>query len=346
MDPDIAITLDKEPRRSVVARRLKTVSVVVLLFAVVTAAFPLLLLAAAAVDAARALARSRPWVGVRLLTFGWVYLAAEVWGVLGLAAIWLFGGAGRGRHLMLQWTYALQGAWAATLFAALRGLFGLRLEVEGADDVAPGAILLFFRHASIVDNLLPARLVTRPHGIRLRYVLKRELLSDPALDIAGNRLPNYFVRRGSGESRAEIARVRLLAQDLGPRDGVLIYPEGTRFTPAKQARALEVLAGRDATLHARARHFRYVLPPRLGGPMALLDSGADVVVCAHWGLDGFAHVADVWSGKLVGRTVRVRFWRVPATEIPAERSERVDWLYETWRRVDEWIADAAGREGP
>jgi hypothetical protein len=34
----------------------------------------------------------------------------------------------------------------------------------------------------------PAILVSRPHGIRLRYVLKSELLADLCLDVAGPRL--------------------------------------------------------------------------------------------------------------------------------------------------------------
>jgi hypothetical protein len=109
------------------------------------------------------------------------------------------------------------------MLGAVRALFGPRLEVADGDEVTPGPAIVLIRHASIVDNLLPAALVARPHGIRLRYVLKSELLADPCLDIAGRRRPNDFVRRGTGEAQ-ELERVRALADGLGPGDGVLVYP--------------------------------------------------------------------------------------------------------------------------
>ena len=46
-----------------------------------------------------------------------------------------------------------------------------------------------------------------PHQVRLRYVLKRELLLDPCLDIVGNRLPNCFVARSGADAQADIDKV-------------------------------------------------------------------------------------------------------------------------------------------
>ena len=111
---------------------------------------------------------------------------------------------------------------------------------------------MLIRHASIVDNLLPAELVARPHGIRLRYVLKRELLADPCLDIAGRRLPNYFVRRGTGEAQ-ELERVRALGHGLGPARRRADLPRGDALhagAPSARDRA-----------HRRARRG----PGRAGG---------------------------------------------------------------------------------
>jgi hypothetical protein len=124
-------------------------------------------------------------------------------------------------------------------------------------------------------------------------------------------------------------------------DGVLIYPEGTRFTKAKQTRALEKLATGEPEIFARARQLRHVLPPRSGGPLTLLDATnpADVVVLVHSGLDGFAQLRDIWAGSMVNTTVQVEFWRVPRRELPTSRAEQIDWLFETWARVDNWIED-------
>jgi hypothetical protein len=87
-----------------------------------------------------------------------------------------------------------------------------------------------------------------------------------------------------------------------------------------------------------------VLPPRVNGPLALLEGNAeaDVVVCAHQGLEGLARITDVWRGELVGRRIRVRFWRRPRKEIPTDHDERVRWLFEEWERVDRWIGRVEG----
>ena len=296
-----------------------------LLFAVATIALPLLLAMAVVVDAARWLVRRRPWMATRLTLFLWVYLFAEAAAIVALFLAWALPPRGR----LVERTYRLQALWAGLLFGAARRLFSLRFDVDGAEAVAPGPVAVLMRHASIVDNLLPAVLVSAPHGLRLRYVLKRELLSDPAIDVAGLRLPNCFVLRGADDAEAEIARVRSLASGLGPREGVLIYPEGTRFTAAKRRRAVERLP--------RAAELEHVLPPRPGGTLAVLDAGADVVVCAHHGLDGFASVGDLWRGGLVRRTVRVRFSRFPSASLPEGAEARTEWLWQRWREVDEWI---------
>ena len=75
-------------------------------------------------------------------------------------------------------------------------------------------MLLFPRHVSVADTLLPAVFVSSRNGILLRHVLKRELLWDPCLDIVGNRLPNCFVRRDSRDSAREIRAVAALAHDV------------------------------------------------------------------------------------------------------------------------------------
>ena len=165
---------------------------------------------------------------------------------------------------MAEWTWRFQQVWAGWLFAAVRGLFGLRLEVAGQALVTPGPVIVLVRHASIVDNLLPSVLVARRARVRLRYVLKRELLADPCLDLAGRRLPNYFVRRGTGEA-VERENVRRLAAGMGPEDGVLLYPEGTRFTPERRTAALDRIAERDPERASRMADVQHLLPPRSAG---------------------------------------------------------------------------------
>jgi 1-acyl-sn-glycerol-3-phosphate acyltransferase len=319
-------------------RRLRTVPILVLLFAGYTLALPIMVAGAAMVDLARWLARRTPFIATRLVVFGWLYLVAELLALTGLLGAWVLSGLGRIRSLELRLTYRLQAWWAGSLFWLIRTLFSMRLVIDDDHVVVPGPVLVFIRHASIADVLLSNAIVTRRHGLMLRYVLKKELLVDPAIDIAGNRLINYFVHRGSGNS-GEIERVRSLAEGLTADEGVLIYPEGTRYTAEKARRAAESVARRFPRLADRARGYRHVLPPRLGGPLALLAGApdADVVIVSHVGLDGLANVKHLWSGEMVGATLRISFRRIPRSDVPDDPDEQADWLFREWAVVDEWI---------
>ncbi len=330
----------EETRSETVLRRLRTVPPLVFGLLLVTALLPVLLVLALVVDVVRRLAYGIPPTGVRLIAFLWVYLAAEVVGLAAMAAAWVLSVGGRREEALRRMTLRLQQLWVGVLFGAVRALFGVRFEVAGDDAIAPGPVIVLIRHASIVDNLLPAVLITRPHAIRLRYVLKRELLADPCLDVAGRRLPNYFVRRGTGEA-VELERMRSLAEGLERDEGVLIYPEGTRFTPERRARAIARIGERDADLAARAERLRHLLPPRFGGVGALLDGApdADVLVIAHHGFDGLRLVSDIWRGGLVGLLVRVWVTRVPRSAVPAASAARADWLYGLWQDVDDWLEE-------
>jgi 1-acyl-sn-glycerol-3-phosphate acyltransferase len=318
-------------------RRLVTVPAALIGWCLWLSAAPLWVPLAAIVDVVR---RSRG-VALRSGALVTVYLSCEVVGIAASAGLWLWKcvvGVDRERWTDLH--FRLEAWWGATLFRTVLRAFGLRVEVEGEEHLANGPYLLLVRHASAGDTLLASALVSRPRGIRLRYVLKRELLLDPCLDIVGNRLPNVFVDRFTDDTQAEVRRVQTLARDLGPRDGVLIYPEGTRFSEAKRRRLLHRFDQKgDAKMLEYARSVACVLPPRPGGTLGLLEAlpDADVVVCSHTGFEGAASLAQVWRGALLDGVIRVQFRRIPRAEIPTGREARVVWLLEEWRRVDEWI---------
>ncbi len=268
-----------------------------------------------------------------------VYLAYELMGVLIATAIWLRGGDA---ERQLDANFRLQWWWAGGLFDWTRAIFELRVETRGVECARGGPVFVLSRHASVADTLLAAALLSRPYGLRLRYVLKRELLWDPCLDIVGRRVPNAFVQRGSRDTAGDVAAVRGLAENLGARDGVMIFPEGTRATPAMRARVLEKIeASPTATDEQReaARKLSHVLPPRLEGVLALLDADAraDVIFMAHTGFESVRSLADLRRGSLVGAHVRVSLWRCPRAEIPEDRDGRVRWLNAQWQRVDDEV---------
>ncbi|MBN8609761.1 MAG: 1-acyl-sn-glycerol-3-phosphate acyltransferase [Deltaproteobacteria bacterium] len=320
------------------ARRLVTIPLVALACALTWTTLPALLVLALVIDVCRFALARRAFMATRLTLFALYYLSAEVIGLAALTLVWV-GTLPRGRGASIDATYKVQRHWARGLFGAARRLLSLEIEVDGDACVTPGPIVVLLNHASLLDALLPTVLVTHAHGIRLRFVLKRELLVSPCLDVAGLRLPNVFVDRSATQTQLELDKIRALGLALGPNEGALIYPEGTRMTADKRTRALAKLAESDPVLHAEASSLEHVLPPRFGGTFALLDGApeADVVFLAHRGLEGFAHYRDFLAGRLVGSTIHVRMWRVPRREIPVERDARARWLLARWREVDAFV---------
>jgi len=299
---------------------------------------PVNLLLAFSVD----LIRRKQFVLSRSVLFFTFYFCCEVTGILVSFALWLANLFRRNTEWFLSANYTLQRWWANALTQGTQKLFNFTMQVEGTDELTRGPIIVFARHASVADTLLPAFFIANPNGIRLRYVLKSQLLWDPCLDIVGNRLPNVFVRRDAGEAYM----VNRLMTNLTARDGVMIYPEGTRFTPAKRQKILERMQEKgELHLYEKAAQLQHTLPPRLGGALNLLERNeqADVIFCAHAGFDGVVDLRDFLNGVMIGRTVRVRFSRVAFQAIPAEREERIDWLMANWQQVDDWVGRELGK---
>lgn len=286
----------------------------------------------------------RRWPRVRAFAFFLLYLGCEAWGLAAAGALWLFtlGGLLVGPERYLGLNAGLQRAWSSALFWGSVRVFSMQVKVQGIEQAARGPMLLMVRHSSTADTVLAAALVANPNKILLRYVLKQELLWDPCLDVVGRRLPNAFIDRAARKRGEELALITGLAEALDETSAVLIYPEGTRFSPAKRARALDKLKD-QSTLLPIAEQMQAVLPPKLAGPLALLQAspGTDVVILEHQGFEGAASFGEFWGGGLVGQTVHVRCRRIPAEEIPTEN--RDIWLFEQWAETDRWIR-ARGQE--
>jgi 1-acyl-sn-glycerol-3-phosphate acyltransferase len=322
-------------------RRIVSIPAIFLGLALYIGLLPVLALTALLVGALR---RDR-WALARTFAMIGIYFACEAVGILIAFSMWLGSGAwlGIGRARRRRWYIALQRWWTGALFWGIRRCFSLKVEVEQFPaDLGNRRLLVFLRHASILDTLLAAELIANPLRMHLLYVFKRELLSDPCLDIAGGHLGGHFARRDAGDSEQEVRVLRGLASNLRPREGVIIYPEGTRWTPAKQKRVLERIrnSGEERVVEL-ASGLERLLPPRLGGPLALIDGApdSDVVFIAHEGFEGAAKVMDVVRGSIVGRKIRVKAWKVSATEIPSDRHEQVEWLYENWAKIDAWLVN-------
>ena len=135
----------------------------------------------------------------------------------------------------------------------------------------------------------------------------------------------------SAAGRVEPARVRT---PEGKLEGVCVTADGVVIT-SESRDVYFVPAGLTCSsceMGARAERLKNLLPPKPGGALALLNRrpDMDVVFCGHTGLEGAVQLKDFKGGVLLGKTLKIRFWRVPASDVPAGYEAQTDWLFYWW----------------
>jgi 1-acyl-sn-glycerol-3-phosphate acyltransferase len=273
------------------------------------------------------------------------YFSRELAVLIMCGALWAAAGAGRmigtRRFQLLHWR--LLGWFIGGLAAAGRTALEIDVDTELSSDAgraleADRPVIVLSTHAGpgdtifIIDQLI-SRFRRRPS-----VVFKQNVSIDPCVDILSHRLPQAMI--DPGEREGAKARIDQVVEQLGPRGALLLFPEGGNFTDERRRSALDRLhrKGRRRSA-ARAEGMPHVLPPQPSGTLAALDAraGLDVVFVAHTGLGLAAYPAQFWRDMPVGRTLRVRLWLEPSANVPTTSDEQVAWLYDWWKRIDDWI---------
>lgn len=325
-----ASRLDKLRRRTISLSGLFVAAVLI------TVSIPIWLPIALIVDVARL---RRRFPVTRLLSFAVCWCWIECGGVVRAFVLWL-----QRRASDQPAHYELMAWWSSSLMTAMSRTIGMRPTIEHLDVLTQGNAVLIARHASLGDSLLSGWALTAEARIQPRYVLKKELLFDPCLDVVGLRVPNHFLDRDATDGSVELAALEELAHGIGPGVVAVIFAEGTRSNDAKRARALEKIAERDPERAERLRPLRRLLPPRSAGSLALLQGApdADVILAWHTGFDGL----DSFGGmvrQLGSGLAPVRFVveRIPRSEVP-DGDDFPDWLDSQWLRMDADVDRALG----
>ncbi|HET9738924.1 MAG TPA: 1-acyl-sn-glycerol-3-phosphate acyltransferase [Solirubrobacteraceae bacterium] len=326
-----------------IVRRLVTAPLVLLAEAAVVVASPLL-----AVIAAVASPLAGGWRPVRLVAIAVGYAARHLAAALACLGLWIASGLGRradsprfrrAHYAVLRW-------FVGGVYRSITRWARVAVEVTGsgaAKEVLSAGrrpVVVLSRHAGEGDSLLVLHALLCRHRRRPRIVLHHALRMDPLIDLLGGRLPNRFVDPRGGDTEVEIAA---MTRDVEDDEAVLIFPEGGNFSPARRRRGIERLE--EAGHHeeaAWAREMDHVIAPRPGGALAALEAAphADVVLMGHVGVPvGFR---ELWHLLPARQTVQLRMWLVPAGEIPADRDDRIDWLFGCWRTLDEWVDSEKG----
>ena len=323
-------------------RRLFTAPAVIAVTVLIGVTFPLWLVAAAA------LSPILPgyWRPLRIAWLAILYLLCESVMLVILFGLWISSGFGRrvrtpyfeGIH------YDLVQGLLWVFFREARRVLNLTIETAGpTPDAYPGKpLLVCCRHAGPGDSFTLVYALMHWYDREPRVVLKDTLAWDPAIDVLLHRIPARFISPNPKEGAGVEDQIAELAAGLDENDTFVIFPEGGNFTARRRERGIERLRKHGMEdMAARAERMRNVVAPRPGGFLAALDAApdADVVLVAHTGLDHMMTVADVWRELPMDKRLVMRWWRIAREQIPDGRDERIDWLFDQWRQIDEWIEE-------
>jgi 1-acyl-sn-glycerol-3-phosphate acyltransferase len=323
-------------------QRLVVAPAVIALTMVLLTTIPLWLLAAALLSPVVP-GRLRP---LRLLWLVMLHLVLESLILVELFGLWVASGFGHflRRPFFERIHYDIAQTYLVVFFREARRVLRLQIVTEGpTPDAFPGhPLLVCSRHAGPGDSFTLMYALMHWYRREPRVVLKDTLAWDPAIGVLLNRLPSRFVsppRKADPAARLE-EQVGELARNLDHNDAFVIFPEGGNFTPQRRERAIRKLRRLGLERMAqRAEQMQNVLAPRPGGFLAALDAApeADVVMVAHTGLDHMLTVADIWRELPMDKQLVMRWWRVPRSDIPARREDRIDWLFSWWEDIDRWV---------
>ena len=213
---------------------------------------------------------ARPRAGqmrsLRLVGFALVWFVAETVVLLMLAGLWVASGFGgrlrtepyQSRH------YAVVRWFLDWMYRGAERTYGLRAEVD-EPELTPEEhlarlarpVIVLSRHAGPGDSFLLVHQLLSVYQRRPRVVMKATLQLDPSVDIAGNRLPNVFIKRRQTGERIFTEQIQRLARGLDNTGALVIFPEGGNWTPGRWRRGIRRLehSGRS-DLASRARACR------------------------------------------------------------------------------------------
>lgn len=274
---------------------------------------------------------------LRLWLFGIVFLIHEWIGQAYALFLWVTGGFGRRLHHRRH--RGMQAWWVASLFRWARRILNVEVELDDLSTLPDGELVVLSRHASMVDALIPALIWASTLKRPVHYVLKKELRFIPNIDVYGHRLGNHFVDR-VGDRDTEVAAIADMARGARPHSALVIFPEGTYATEKTKQRIQTSLERRGETARAALNEeLNYLLPPRPGGALALLNERPDapVVIVGHVGLEGLAELDGLRKNLPSKRRVQVRWWVVDRVDVPADEEGRKAWLDDEWRKLDRWV---------
>jgi len=122
--------------------------------------------------------------------------------------------------------------WCRIVFALLRWVAGIRIEIRGADNLPRHqAALLISKHMSNLDPIVTFHLIPE-----MTALAKKELFAIPFIGQLFRTLGIVRIDRGAGTAHQQMPGI--LAELKAKQRPLVVYPEGTRTRPGER-RALK-----------------------------------------------------------------------------------------------------------
>ncbi len=245
----------------------------------------------------------------------------------------------------LEWVISkLAEAWVSLNKGWINLTQAPHWDIQGVDQLPyRGWYLVSANHQSWVDILLLQYVFSRRIPL-LKFFLKQELLYVPIMGLAWWALDFPFMKRYRKEylkkhpemKGKDFETTRKACQKFSRiPTSVMNFLEGTRFTPAKQAR--------------QQSPYQYLLKPKSGGIalaiQALGDKFHSLLNVTIVYPDGIPTFWDFMQGKMKRVVVRMQQLEIPPHFLagdydndPAFRSEFHAWVQQLWAEKDAEIA--------
>lgn len=124
-----------------------------------------------------------------------------------------------------SWSRACFALYRHLVFAGLRVLCGIRLEVRGSEHIPAGPALVASKHQSMFETLAFWHILPDP-----AIILKKELKYLPFFGWYAMKLKNVAVDRSAGAAALK-AMLRAARERAHEGRQIVIFPQGTRVEP-------------------------------------------------------------------------------------------------------------------
>lgn len=124
-----------------------------------------------------------------------------------------------------KWLIGIQTVWSRSILILLRVIMGLKIDIQGRENIPLGGALIAAKHQSSFDTFVMHSIIHAP-----AFIMKKELLKIPLYGRFCEKTGMIPIDRDGG-SKSMRALLKRTKEEIGEQRPVIIFPEGSRSVP-------------------------------------------------------------------------------------------------------------------